>query len=114
MAVRVIQSWGAGGGGGGGIGSGPFLELDFDDSGHELALTENLVAFDTSGGNSVLNLPAGAPVDHSVMVKRVGAGSNTLTIEGNGSTVDGETSRILSAENEAIVLMKRASGWAIW
>jgi hypothetical protein len=113
MAVRTIQTWGVSGGGGG-LGAGPMLELTFADHERVLTLSEGLVAFDVSGGSSTVFLPASAPAGQTAMIKRVGSAGNTLTVDGNGSTIEGLASFPLGSPNMAISLIKRSSGWSIW
>jgi hypothetical protein len=74
-----------------------------------------VILWDTSGGNSILNLVPAAQATRKVFViKKTDSSANTLTIDPNGSElIEGASTRVLSAANESIAVICDGSNWFI-
>jgi len=67
----------------------------------------------TGGGNRIMYLPTAATVDNgfiTAIFKATGDG-NTVTVNGNGTTVDGSTTHTLPNQYDSIYLVCDTSAW---
>jgi hypothetical protein len=76
------------------------------------AVAWDAVLCDTSGGTFTVTLPAAGAGDQ-ILVKMVGTGVVTLTIDGDGATIDGNATKLLLAQYESLLLLADGSNWHI-
>lgn len=75
--------------------------------------TDYLLMVDASGGGVTVYLPA-SQVGRQMVVKKVDASSNNVTIDASGSdTIDGAGSKAISTQWQSYTIMGVAGGWAI-
>ncbi len=69
----------------------------------------------TLGAGITITLPAEPVLGQLVAVKRTGAFDNTITIDGNGKTIDGTAtlSALLSHNRAAVWLCYNGSAWSV-
>ena len=86
----------------------------FGDSPYTVAVTDYVIFYDPSGGNSTVNLPAAASSSgRIVIVKHTSASANSVTVDGNGAeTIDGNPTLVLGAYQSA-TLICNGTGWFI-
>lgn len=74
----------------------------------------NVVNVDSSSGSITIILPASPPTGISVMIKDIMGTSeiNSITIQGNGKTIDGN-SEVVLALNESSIWIQFNSEWII-
>ena len=75
-----------------------------------------LITCDASSVGYTVTLPSLAEAGDGFVVgiKKIDSSTNVVTIDGNGSElVDGQTSKILTAENESVILVRSGAGWRI-
>jgi hypothetical protein len=84
----------------------------FGDSPYTTA-TGEVVFYDASGGNSVVNLPAGAA--NAVVHVAKGSSANTVTVDGNASeTINGSTTYVLSSTYESAIFRWNGTEWRVF
>lgn len=84
----------------------------FADSGYEAA-NDQTVLVDATGGVTTINLPATPVSGKFVIVKKIDAGANAVTVSGNGNNIDGIGSQSLAAQWNAILVQSDGSDWFI-
>ena len=74
-----------------------------------------VILADSTGGAFSVNLPAAADnLDRVIVVKRMNAGANTITIDPNGSeTIDGVATHPLTTQYDTIMIISDGSNWSI-
>lgn len=100
----------SGGAAGGGGGSDSLVEIDSTDSPYSIADTDINLICDTSGGNITVTLPASISSNRKFRIKNTGSG--TVTVAGNGNTIDGVSSQDVSLYN-AMFIIGQSSEWSI-
>lgn len=73
------------------------------------------IMYDATGGNSTVNLPAAATsANFYIVVKKVDASANTVTIDANLSeTIDGATTAVISNQYTSLTFVCDGSEWHI-
>jgi hypothetical protein len=83
------------------------------------AITDVVIFADATSNSQTVNLPAASTactssVCRPLFIKKIDTGSNTVTIDGNGSeTIDGSLTRVLSVAREGIVIISDGSNWQV-
>jgi len=78
--------------------------------------TDRIIRVDTTAGNVLLTLPPAATVaGQEIVVKRITAGANTLTIQADGTeNIDAaNTNTSLSSQWSHVTLYSNGAGWDI-
>ena len=72
------------------------------------------VLVDSSGGNRTINLPTAASARYKIYeIKKIDA-ANTVTIDPSGAElIDGVATKVLSNDNEAVIIQSDGTGWHI-
>ena len=80
-----------------------------------LTATDYLVLADATSGAITLTLPAVASANGAyIIVKKVDVSANAVTIDGNGAeTIDGATTKALTAQYDAVTVACDGSQWWI-
>ena len=65
------------------------------------------------GGAFSVTLPSAPPLNSLVMVKKNDAGTNVVTVSGNGKTIDGAATYALSTQNASVTVLYDGSNWQI-
>jgi hypothetical protein len=75
---------------------------------------EVIILADTTSNNILINLPTAVGNKAKITIKRISAGANTLTIDGNTSeTIDGGLTALLATQYETITLISNNTNWFI-
>lgn len=71
---------------------------------------------DATSNNITVNLPAASGVTGRVyVIKKIDSGSNTVTVDGNGSeALDGATTQVLSSQYDVIRIICDGSNWNLF
>lgn len=73
---------------------------------------DEVITADATSGAFTITLPTAVGRTRRVVVKKVDASTNAVTIDGAGSElIDGQLTRTLSAQGNAVTLVPSASGW---
>jgi hypothetical protein len=85
----------------------------FSDNNFTAGFGDTVILWDTSGGNSILNLvPAASYIRKVFVIKKTDSSANTLTIDPNGSElIEGASTKVLSVANESITVISDGSNW---
>lgn len=75
--------------------------------------TNHAVMIDASSGNVTLTMPSDVENGHRLIIKRIDSSSNTVTIDGNGNTIDGETTLTIPFQYDAPHLIGDGNNWNI-
>ena len=75
---------------------------------------DNIIAVDTSAARTI-NLPAAPTTGNLYVIKDVtgGAGTNNITVSGNGNNIDGSATFIMNVAYEGAEFIYGASQWAV-
>lgn len=84
----------------------------FVDTGY-VALVDQTVLADASGGALTIKLPGTATSGTRVIVKKTDASANVVTVDGNAHGIDGAASKALAAQYKAYVVEGDGSDWFI-
>lgn len=74
-----------------------------------LTLDDYFATVDSSGGVRTTNLPATPLTGEIHVIKRNGA--NTVTVDGNGKTIDGAATRDLTIDDEWVTVIYNGTAW---
>jgi len=85
-------------------------------SDHTLEVYEHALTVDATGGNRTVTLrPLSGKLGQVYRIKKIDSSANTVTIDADASeTIDGATTRVLTAQYEAVDLVAGASEWHIF
>lgn len=77
--------------------------------------TDFTILCDATGGAIVITLPAASGLSgRQYVIKKTDAGGNTVTIDGNASeSIDGSTTKVITAQYEAYWIICDGSNWYI-
>ena len=96
-------------------GSGAFIQAIVSPSSPYAPTNGNVILWDTTSGNKIINLPPASSSFNFVMnIKKIDNSGNTITVNGNGSeTIDGGLTAILTTQYESITIVCDGSNWYI-
>jgi hypothetical protein len=82
---------------------------------HTVAEDDDVVLCDATGGAFTVTLPkAGLFTGKQVIIKKIDASANAVTIDGNGAeTIDGAATVAMSTQYESRTLFAGSTGWHI-
>lgn len=79
-----------------------------------LTSANDVVLGDTSSGSFTLTLPTAVGVTKPFTLKRIGTGTNNLTVgTTSAQTIDGDTTQVLTITNTSIDVVSDGSNWRI-
>jgi len=84
----------------------------FADTGY-VALPDQTVLVDATGGATLILLPATPTSGKSVTVKKTDVSVNGVTVDGNGATIDGLTTQPLAAQWNSLTAIGNGTAWFI-
>ncbi len=81
-----------------------------------LSVQDKGLVVDATGGAATVNLPAAATVPYKIYrVKKKDSGGNTVTVDPNGAElIDGISTFVLTAQNQAITFQSDGTEWWIF
>jgi hypothetical protein len=90
------------------------VTIDNTDSPYSVG-QESVINCNAAGGVITVNLPAAASnADRIMFIKKTDSSANAVTIDGNASeTIDGDATKILSVQYEALPIVCDGSNWTI-
>ncbi|MFB6805472.1 hypothetical protein [Streptomyces sp. NPDC056387] len=81
-------------------------------SGYTVTSFDEVITADATSGAFTITLPTAVGRARRVVVKKIDASANAVTIDGAGSElIDGQLTRTLSAQGNAVTLVPSGSGW---
>lgn len=95
-----------------GVNTGAFSTITTITSNYTASSGE-LVDVDASGGAVTVTLPSSPSASDFVHVSKRDSSSNTVTIDGNGNNINGETSQSIGTQYNAITMYYNGTEWAI-
>jgi len=73
-----------------------------------------LILCDCTANSITVNLPSAAGNKAIFNIKKMDAGANTVTIEGNGTeTIDGALNKVITVQYASYTLMSSGTNWVI-
>lgn len=84
----------------------------FADTGYITASGE-LVLVDATAGATTITLPATPLTGAGIIVKKIDASGNAVTLDGNGTIIDGAATQVLAAQWNAATMLYTGAVWAI-
>lgn len=93
----------------------PAFETRTITSSEALTSADHLVLVDATAGAVVVDLPPAASKEgYQIVVKKIDASGNTVTVDGDGAeTIDGSTTQVLSSQYDSVVISSDGVSWWI-
>ena len=79
------------------------------------AVIKNLIKYDCTSGNSIINLPTAVGNSNlTIVIKKIDISSNILTVNPNGTeTIDGQTNYALGVQWETVTFISDNTNWLV-
>lgn len=90
--------------------SGEIKEISSDYS----AQPSEIILADASGGPITISLPDSPEESEMIRIKKTDSTSNTITIDGNGLTIDGDSTKNISVQYESLTFISNGSDWFVF
>lgn len=75
---------------------------------------DQTVTVDATGGATTIKLPTPSTVTGKfIIVKKIDASGNAVTVDGNGATIDGASTQALAAQWNAYTMQSNGANWFI-
>jgi hypothetical protein len=94
-----------------GFANSSFSQVATETADYTMQNTDEIVLMDASSGNTTVTLPASPIQGKRITVKKIDAGLNTVTIDGNGNTLDGNPNKVISVPFQFYEFVFNGSGW---
>lgn len=79
---------------------------------YTIVATDFFLVGDTTSGSFTINLPATPTAGDTYCIKKSVA-ANTLTVDGNGNTIDGSATQVITTQYVAITVIYNGTEWSI-